>query len=578
MDEGKVRSVGVRTKKEAWIPSKDETAHYFHVSKSTYIRGSAALVKQQLRNDRAKAAEQRPMSATGERSNWRRSSSPALKRPSSASSMRSGGRQSAAWWSRNSWDNLPLFSSTKMNTYKRRLLDDIMQEANNVRVDISDARKFGAGADDYKWTEVEVINAKPKSKSKAKKLVAKKKKLKMRERQPRLDARPTSAPPGRRSAQADQPAASESQNWNVDMRIAHEQNTDCRSSMRPSDISLQPQRLQTLHTSNIRAVMERSSSTLRHIQALKKRQLTDEEVRDMVTRYSPQAPGHSQEKFTHDDYEASLAADLELESPCSLNSEVDDEEETQDTFDFTEGEEETTLSGSYYKNTIDQDTFRSDTSDGWSDGAGVREGGGRETAPTTPKDAAAFMPSRTVGKTGRRTAIDERWDNTDATEEAGKASGPMCGDRILFEGSDALNRTSSSVSSAESHHRRGTEEDSRVPYGPPSGATDPAAGEEICIGGEGRSQRLRLVSPSQDTSHSGPDASGHEAYRLDQQTAVSREQPQGHTVNDRQLPTEHRPLSGPKSSKGSTGAGKQQTWPAAAAGLFSKVNSSSCLL
>ena len=565
VDEGKVRTVGPRIKKERWMPSKDETAQYFHVSKSTYIRGSAALVKQQFLNDRAKAAQGRPSSSTGERPNGRRSASPARTRPSSACSMRSSGKQSA-WWTKNSWDSSQcedtIFSKTKINTYKRRLLEDIMQEATHVRVDDSDAHKFGAGTDNYKWTEVEVIRAKPKSTGKAKRLVVKKKRPRVGEKPSGGAVRPGSAPPGKRRAQPCQSNRAVqliTEQPNVDVYDSADKVAAHYTHMRPSDRRLHPSRAQMLHASSVRAVMERSSSTLRHIEALKKRQLTDEEIREMKRNYYPHV---SPAKFSRQEYESSLSVDLELESPCSLNSGIDEDEDededTQDTFEFTEGEEETLghhdRSSDFYGNEIEQDSFRSHTSDEYLEHMELGEGGGGEPDKITPKDATAFMPSRAPGIAATRSSFD---------------------DPSFFQGNhlgNDLNRTNSSISSAESNHRRGTEEDSRVPYGPPSGATDPAAAQDHYRNRDDWKQMdqsstasLGPASLSEDDFHGvvSADASSRVAF-----ISLGGQRAENRAVHHGQEATRQSASTGAVSGK----------WPAAAAGLFSAVSNSSNLL
>ena len=88
--------------------------------------------------------------------------------------------------------------------------------------------------------------------------------------------------------------------------------------------------------------------------------------------------------------------------------------------------------------------------------------------------------------TGLRTVTDQRGV---AAQKAEEQSGERFEDKPLFHCStEAMNRTSSTSSSVESFHRRGTEEDSHVPYGPPSGAADPAAGEDMFISGRRRLQ------------------------------------------------------------------------------------------
>ena len=96
----------------------------------------------------------------------------------------------------------------------------------------------------------------------------------------------------------------------------------------------------------------------------------------MVIGYSPQV---SPEKISYDDYEASLPADLDLESPCSLDSEMGEtDEQTQDTFDFTEGEEETLQddrSSLYYWSAIEENAFQPCLSDGSIDDMDLAQGG-----------------------------------------------------------------------------------------------------------------------------------------------------------------------------------------------------------
>jgi hypothetical protein len=349
------------------------------------------------------------------------------------------------------------------------------------------------------------------------------------------------------------------------------------SHIRPSDRRLHPSRAQMLHASSVRAVMERSSSTLRHIEALKKRQLTDEEIREMQSPYYYLQV--SSAKFSRQEYENSLSADLELESPCSLNSGIDEDEDedqdddTQDTFEFTEGEEETLghdRSSDFYRKAIEQDTFRSRSSDEYPAHMELGEGGGGEPEMITPKDATAFMPSRAPGIAAMMSAGEPSRFYGD---DLGREDGASFDDPSFFQGNLGadMNRTNSSISSAESHHRRGTEEDSRVPYGPPSGAADPAAAEDHFRNLDHGKQieqastaSLGPASPSEDGFRAvvSPDDTSRVAYiSFGEQMVESRV-------------VHHGPEARTRQPAGAV-AGK---WPAAAAGLFSAVSKSSHLL
>jgi hypothetical protein len=361
VDEGKVRSLASRAKREKWIPSRDPAAEQglFHWGKSTYVRGSHALTKQQIINDRegVKGHMPRPASAQSERPRTGiRSASPLIVRPSSACtnrSKRSTSEKSQAWWTKNSWD-IGLEGLQKLDTFKKRILDDIMQDAAFVRVDDSDAYKFGAGRDDLKFIEVPVAKTQPSETSKVKK-----KKLKSKNKQ-KAKPRPSTSLGTNMAPQG--PTADSLQSIARMARSEAEKfsytNQGYRRAQRPSDLTPHPSRSQHVVASHTRAIMDRSSSTLRHIQALRKRNLTADEIKNMIAPFSKdllsdnnftESISGSGADFTNRSPSHARQATLspEVASPCSLDSKIliaeDDEidEDSHDTFEFTEGEEET---------------------------------------------------------------------------------------------------------------------------------------------------------------------------------------------------------------------------------------------
>jgi hypothetical protein len=462
IEDGKVRSVEPKVKKDSWKPSKDETAQYFHVSKNTYIRGSAALVKQQTLNDRAQGMT-RPSSAASERPRDRRSSSPALVRPVSACSMRSGCRKSVTqtWWTKNSWEKCAeVGNNAGKDSLKQRILDDIMQETMFVRVDDSDAYKFAPGGDNYKWTEVEVI----KTKSQDKKLVIKQTKtVKAKAKKTSLAERPGRTLRTKKKSHShlivpDRKRATHNSRADQRDELGISEGTRSVSPPRPSDITTHKERrrLRDEHAStqqrrlipvsDVRAVMHRASSTLRHLQALRNRHMTEEELQCMLSHY----PEHISKHLGSSHY-SSLAGEYSWEehktdssqleplspdvvSPSSLDDDVDEEDEDaqrSDTFDFTEDE---AFPGSNSRHHYDHDRTLSlddnnssnmtcssnmtsssvfnkansafekamalaEEAQGTVVGVGVSprprpfEGGGREPEAVTPKDAYHFMPS-----------------------------------------------------------------------------------------------------------------------------------------------------------------------------------------
>ena len=540
VDEGQEGKMRTSSKRESWVPSKDITSNYFHASKSTYIRGSAALIKQQLVNERA-AGLARPASAASERPrDGRRSASPALKRPSSACSVRSSGRKTPqrAWWTKSSWGSSSQDGlSTKLNTLKQRILDDIMQEATFVNVDDSDAYKFGGnddykwldtfgGHDDYKWTEVEVIQPRKTDKKPAAK---RKRKLKAKAKPTsRPTSRPSSAvphskaPPGPAAEQRERVSRKPSAKPEfVEIRAdARARQPRPGSPPRPSDLVPHPSRIRNVSPTNVAAVMERAKSTLRHIQALKDRQLTNEEIEDMLSEYPVHVgadiysgSSHSHASDTLREYRQdyspcySPAANVlpKVAIPCSLSG-IDsdhDDDESQDTFEFTEDEN---LGGDSSARLFNNDSREHDdfqvlsSSDHSDDLAGLMSRGVGEPEGVTPKDASAFMPSRPPGyfahgheqghdilpslvhqtEHGSREQEDVREEGRGLDDQRVPGGGS---DQQVREGEgpEPTNRTNSSNSSSESLQRRGTEEDSREPWRIARGPQESVAHSRVSV-------------------------------------------------------------------------------------------------
>ena len=593
VDDGQARKMRTSSKRETWVPSKDITSDYFHASKSTYIRGSAALIKQQLVNERAAGSVSRPASAglarpasaaTERPRDGRRSASPALRRPSSACSMRSSGRKTPqrAWWTKNSWETSSQDGlSTKLNTLKQRILDDIMQEATFVNVDDSDAYKFGGNDDykwldtfgrhdDYKWTEVEVIQPEKTDKKPAAK---RKKKLKAKAKPAsRPTSRPSSAvahkskaPPGPATEPRERVSRKPSAKPGfVEIRAdARARQPRAGSPPRPSDLVPHPSRIRNVSPTNVAAVMERAKSTLRRIQALKDRQLTNEEIEDMLSEYPVHVGAdiysglyHSHDSDTlleyRQDYSRPATVLPKVASPCSLSG-IDsdyDDDESQDTFEFTEDEN---LGGDscaprFHNDSREHDDFQVlSSSDRSEDLAGLMSRGVGEPEGVTPKDASAFMPSRPPGyfayghqqghdvlpsldysvtEHGLREQEEER--GLDAQRVSGGESDQQIREG---EGPEPTNRTNSSNSSSESFQRRGTEEDSREPW-------------RIARG------------PQEAVAHS----------RVSVATGSVRDMVSGQRSG------------GARRGVGGSRGGTCGAWPAAAAGLFESVNNSAAHL
>jgi len=581
VDEGRERKVRTSSKKELWMPSRDVASDYFHASKSTYIRGSAALVKQQLLNERAagrsrpaSAGLTRPASAASERpGDGRRSASPALKRPSSACSMRSTGRKTSqpAWWTKNSWEKSPQDGTRpKFNTFKQRILDDIMQQATFVRVDDSDAYKFGGGHEDYRWTEVEVLQPETVDKKFAAK---KKKKLRVKAKPTsRPVSRPSSAVPRKSRAPPGPAAEPRARVANKPKSERIEIRTDvrghqprARSPPRPSDLASHPSRTRNVSPTNVAAVMDRAKSTLRHIQALKERHLTDAEIEAMLSEYPIHvgADSYSRLHYSHvsntllRDYSRPGTISPEVASPCSLSG-IDsdhDDDETQDTFEFTEDENLGLDSGvrRYNNDSRDHDDFQMLSSgDHSQDLADLMSGGVGEPEGVTPKDASAFMPSRPPGyfayyEQEQRHGVfsslaHQRQDHQNEHGCQGREEGREPDAQSVVEGGsdeqtpagegpEPTNRTTSSNSSSESFRRIGTEEDSREPWGVARGPKESAAHSPFSVAvGSGGGVASDLA-----------------------------------------------PMPG-GSTKGSSSGSRGGAWPAAAAGLFESVNNSTAHL
>ena len=611
MDEGRVRTAGVEQKRETWKPSTDCTSEYFHSGKSTYIRGSAALVKQQFLNERAKGLSlPRPGSAASKHSrDGRRSAST---RPSSACSMRSfrskREQKQQEWWKKNSWDKSLGTDGLriKTNIFKQRILDDIMQEAAFVRVNDSDACKFAAGRDKLEWTEVQMVKG-----GNSKKLLPKKGTLKTKAQQPPRPA------PWQSSAMCKNIAPHGPNAFSgfdaSGGRAVHRTPT-------PPPMDLEPDLLRSRTRSNVRAIMERASLTLQHIQALKDRQLTEDEVylmlaRDPAVHASPNRYHYRQDsrvEYTpsnmREDNDRIATLSPEDLSPCSLDSGID-QEEMQDTFQFTQGQDQDEVlgggpNGHHYHGheqdaSGDFDAFHTLSSDEYSmEDIEFGDGGGGEADAVTPKETWVFMPSRPPGYFSQEKEmgvggkqLSPRYFDEKALqpryEKSGRGTGGRGGewcapeghyDQIQFCGGFE-DLSSSSTSSEEERRRSVTEEDSRVPWGPPQGATDPVttrrtwSGGGLLQGGEGqRRTNSRSLDVSQKLSLS-PQSACHPASQSLSPSAASR------GPNFQSMSGPRHEMAVPMTSNSSTnyrrggtgGGGGRGAWPAAAAGLFDSV-------
>ena len=609
VDEGRPRSVetapGVR--KERWLPSRDPAVPFYGLSHSAYIRGSAELNKLvHLKNryipkdglHRSQVPRSRPGSAQSERL---RSVSPAIQRPQSACSMRSSGLSGrkgmllknvikADGWSKwsESWENPAYKKTDRISEFKQRILDDLIQEAKFVRVDDSDAYNFGGGAGG-RGQGIEIQISPPQKPWKKRRGQTK------RTGQPRQSTKVIS--PGNSAAGRD--TAPRRPRRATRPAIARTSQTT-----RPSDLASRTQKARARDVpGRVQAIIDRSSSTLRHLATLKHQHLTEDEVERMIAPYPGLVPNekltpkvevaglyditssdphikaiyqHSREArrraaalLLGSPYESSYLSPEKTQgsrrqssfldsriaslspdggSPASLMSSgcsVEDDNDVgppDDTFEFTEGEDETIsrTPGRFYPSDDYHDEDLHEIGRVDLDSEGV-----------TPKDslnfgAGAVRPSYFVQQElGVSHPEPHKKHESGGTVEATWQEGSE------YRGAAPVR--SNRWSSADSLQYQGNHEDSIEPAGPPAGAKDLSediVGDVECQPAPG----ARQAAPTDESvvSHDGSRLESSEFDRF------SKPQP--------------RPASaGGRASPDLIAVPGQGAWPAAAAGLLTSV-------